>query len=90
MKKKVLSGLLWAVMAASLAAGCSSKSAQSQDGSKAAETTAKAAEEKTEAQSQSGSEVGKLLISMFGTMNSKTDMKIIMLPSFRLVIRLIL
>lgn len=61
MKKKVLSGLLWAVMAASLAAGCSSKSAQSQDGSKAAETTAKAAEEKTEAQSQSGGEEGKVI-----------------------------
>ena len=61
MKKKVLSGLLCAVMAASLAAGCSSKSAQSQDGSKAAETTAKAAEEKTEAQSQSGSEEGKVI-----------------------------
>ncbi|WP_367568033.1 carbohydrate ABC transporter substrate-binding protein [Lacrimispora sp.] len=61
MKKKVVSGLLCAVMAASLAAGCSSKSAQSQDGSKAAETTAKAAEEKTEAQSQSGSEEGKVI-----------------------------
>ncbi|WP_333650508.1 carbohydrate ABC transporter substrate-binding protein [Lacrimispora sp.] len=61
MKKKVVSGLLCAVMAASLAAGCSSKSAQSQDGSKAAETTAKAAEEKTEAQSQSGGEEGKVI-----------------------------
>ena len=61
MKKNVVSGLLCAVVVASLAAGCSSKSVQSQDGSKAAETTAKAAEEKTEAQSQSGGEEGKAI-----------------------------
>lgn len=43
MKKKVISGLLCAVMVASLTAGCSSKNTQSQDASKesAAETTGK-------------------------------------------------
>ncbi len=61
MKKKVVSGLLCAVMAASLVAGCSTKSAQSENGSKTAETTAKAAEGKTEAQSQSGGEEGKVI-----------------------------
>ena len=61
MKKKVVSGLLCAVMAASLVAGCSSKSAQSESGSKAAETTAKETEAKTEAQKEAGGEGGKVI-----------------------------
>ena len=61
MKKKVVSGLLCAVMAASLVAGCSSKSTQSENGSQAPETTAKETAAQTEAQKDSGSSEGKVI-----------------------------
>lgn len=56
MKKKVISGLLCAVMVASLTAGCSSKNTQSQDASKesAAETTSKDATAEKGAKGEEG------------------------------------
>lgn len=56
MKKKVISGLLCAVMVASLTAGCSSKNTQSQDTSKesAAETTSKDATAEKGAKGEEG------------------------------------
>lgn len=62
MKKKFVSGLLCAVMAASLVAGCSSKSAPGESTSKAADTTtAKEAEATTQAAKDAGSEEGKVI-----------------------------
>lgn len=56
MKKKVISGLLCAVMVASLTAGCSSKNTQSQDAGKesAAETTSKDATAEKGAKGEEG------------------------------------
>lgn len=81
MKKKVVSGLLCAVMVASLTAGCGAKSTQTQETTKGGttETTSKEAEAKKKNQVKRE----KSLTFTCGMTNSRQDMKTIMLQSCR-------